>query len=187
MTRPLFAAIVVAIVLIVFLGMWIGWRARARRDATIVLSQAAPVGAVVAEFGKVLYVSTTPAGEPLTRVAVPGLRYRGPAEIAVHEDGVTVQVFGEDEVHFSATRLRGSGSAGRRVGKAVEHDGLALMRWEPLISAASVTPATEATASQSRVLELSFRFESKDEQKRFSEAIDKISVFTPTSEEGAQS
>jgi len=41
------------------------------------------VGELIAEFSRVLYVSTTPVGEPLSRVAAPGLRYRGQAEIAV--------------------------------------------------------------------------------------------------------
>ncbi len=157
MSRTLFAVIVAAVVIIAFLAMWLGWRARARRDAGVLASAIAPVGELIAEFSRVLYVSTTPVGEPLTRVAAPGLRYRGQAEIAVRRDGVTITVAGEDPTHLDSSQLRGSDSAGRRVGKAVERDGLGLLRW--------------VSTTDQRELESSFRFESKAEQQRFTEAI----------------
>ncbi len=160
MSRPLFALIVVAVITLVFLAMWLGWRARARRDSAVRPSQQAPEGALLAEFARVLYVSTTPVGEPLARVAAPGLRYRGSARVAVFEGGVTVEIAGEDPLHFAASQLRGSGSAGRRVGKAVESGGLALMRWN---------------AEGDRALESSFRFESGEEQRRFAVLLDQIS------------
>lgn len=171
MNRPLFALIAIAIVAIILLLMWLGWRARARRDAGVRGSAVAPSGPLFAEFSRVLYVSTTPVGEPLVRVAAPGLRYRGQAEIRVHEDGVTVAVVGEDPTHFDAAQLRGSAAAGRRVGKAVEHEGLGLMRWVP----ARPTAQSEQQADP-RLLESSFRFESKAEQLRFAEAIQHISI-----------
>lgn len=158
MSRTLFAVIVAAVVIIAFLAMWLGWRARARRDAGVLASAITPVGELIAEFSRALYVSTTPVGEPLARVAAPGLRYRGQAEIEVRRDGVAISIVGEDPTYLAASQLRGSGSAGRRVGKAVEHDGLALMRW--------------VSTTDSRELESSFRFESKSEQQRFAEAID---------------
>lgn len=166
MSRPIFAVIVVAIIALAFLAMWLGWRARARRDAAVRSSQRPPSGALLAEFARVLYVSTTPIGEPLSRVAAPGLRYRGQARIAVFEGGVTVEIVGEDPLHFAASQLRGSGSAGRRVGKAVESGGLALMRWN---------------AEDGRALESSFRFENGEEQRRFTGLLDQISlVSAPT-------
>lgn len=162
MNRGQFAAIVIAIVIVVFIAMWLGWRARARRDSGVLASAVAPAGDLLSSFTNVLYVSTTPVGEPLTRVAAPGLRYRGQAEIAVYTDGVTVEVAGEDPTYFSASQLRGSGVAGRRVGKAVENEGLALMRW--------------VSTSDERELESSFRFERKSDQRRFSEAIDQLTL-----------
>lgn len=167
MSRTAFGLIVAAVVIVAFLAMWLGWRARARRDAGVLASSVAPVGELIAEFSRVLYVSTTPVGEPLSRVAAPGLRYRGQAEIVVLVGGVTVAVVGEDPTYFEASQLRGSGSAGRRVGKAVEHDGLALMRW---VSNSEPVEGLE----EPRVLESSFRFESEREQQRFLSAIDAI-------------
>lgn len=170
MSRPVFAIFIIAIIAIAFIAMWLGWRTRVRRDSSVLTAATVPVGALIAEFAHVLYVSTTPVGEPLVRVAAPGLRYRGKAEIAVHQGGVTIAIVGEDPVHFEASQLRGSGSAGRRVGKAVEHDGLALMRWH----------------ADGRELESSFRFDSRAEQQRFTDTIDQISSLPSTSQEGAQ-
>lgn len=170
MSRTTFTLILVAVVVVVFAAMWLAWRERARRDAAVLGEANAPVGELVAEFARVLYVSTTPVGEPLVRVAAPGLRYRGQAEIVVREDGATVQVRGEQPVHFSADRLHGSGSASGRIGKAVERDGLALIKWQ----------------AGDRELESSFRFDNKAEQRRFTAAIDQISHSTATSQEGAK-
>jgi hypothetical protein len=164
MSRPLFTLIWVAFVVLVLAGMWWGWRARSRRDADVLGAATAPAGTVVAEFPRAYYVSTTPVGEPLSRVAAPGLRYRGYAEVTVREDGVTVEVRGERPVQLAAGQLRGSGSAGRRVGKAVEPGGLALLRW----------------SAGERELESSFRFDDRAEQRRFAEAVDRISP-PPTS------
>lgn len=158
MSRLLFTLIWVAFVALVFAGMWWGWRARSRRDADVLGAAIAPAGAVVAEFPRAYYVSTTPVGEPLTRVAAPGLRYRGYAEVTVREDGVSVEVRGERPVQLAADQLRSSGSAARRVGKAVEPGGLALLRWR----------------GGERELESSFRFDDRAQQRRFTEAVDSI-------------
>ena len=166
--RLVFVLIWVAILVIALAAMWWGWRARTRRDAGVIGATEAPVGELIAEFGtdaasgtgRVMYVSTTPEGEPLSRVAAPGLRYRGPAEIAVRDDGVTIQVAGESPVHLAATQLTGSGTASRRVGKAVESDGLAILNWR----------------DGDRELESSFRFSDRTAQQRFTDAINGITT-----------
>lgn len=159
MSRPMFALVVIAVAVISLLAMWLGWRARARRDANITTSQVSPVGQLIAEFTRVLYISTTPVGEPLTRVAVAGLRYRGHADVQVRTDGVTIEVDGEEPVHLLLEQLRGASTASRRVGKAVEHGGLALIIWQP-------------TGDASGELESSFRFNEKAEQRKFTQALE---------------
>lgn len=159
MNRTVFTLIIVAIVVVVFLAMWLAWRARARRDATVLGAVSAPTGAVLEQFDRVFYVSTTPDGEPLVRVAAPGLRYRGRAQLTIREDGVTIEVDGETPVHLDRAMLRGSSAAGRRVGKAVESGGLGLLLW----------------STEDRQLESSFRFENAAEQQRFATAIDRLS------------
>lgn len=163
MSRLLFTLIWVAAIALVLAGMWWGWRARSRRDAEVLGQVTPPVGEILEEFPRAYYVSTTPVGEPLVRVAAPGLRYRGYAVLTVREDGAVVQVRGEQPVYVAASQLRGSGAAGRRVGKAVEPGGLALMVWE----------------AAGRELESSFRFTDRAEQRRFTEAIDRITPDQP--------
>lgn len=143
-------------------GMWFAWRARARRDAAVLAETPALVGPVIAQFEHTSYVSTTVAGAPLERIAVPGLRYKGYADVTVHSDGVSVAVTGEPTVAISAEQLRGTDTAGRRIGKAVERDGLSLLLWQP----------TTGAAVQS--LESSFRFSEPRDQARFSEAVGQV-------------
>lgn len=173
MTAPQLATLMGAIaVVLAFGGMWFAWRARSRRDADVRTWPHAPTGETLAVFHRVMYVSTTDVNDPLTRIAAPGLKYRGYADVTVRDDGVTVEITSEDAAHFSAAQLRGSGSAGRRVGKAVESGGLALMRWVG-------DPSETGT---SRVLESSFRFGSPDEQQRFLTALDQISPVSAQAE-----
>lgn len=192
MSRSLFALLVIAVVVIALLAMWLGWRARLRRDSQVRTSAVAPIGQLIAEFTRVLYVSTTPIGEPLSRVAVPGLRYRGQAELSVFTDGVTIAVVGEEPSHIALAQVQGVGSAGRRVGKAVESEGLALLQWQPVAAEAANGEAT--APERAAALESSFRFESKAEQRRFAEAIEQLThsaaeesaVSTATSQEDAK-
>ncbi len=158
MTRVEFLAIMVALVAVIFAAMWFAWRGRARRDASVATGTRIPQGALIARFPHVFYISTSPVGEPLTRVAAPALRYRSYGEVEVREDGVVLQLRGEDTVYFDAEQLRGSGLAARRPGKAVERDGLALMRWN----------------SGDRELESAFRLDDAGEQQEFLTAIDRI-------------
>lgn len=169
MTRTDMALICAGIVIVVFLAMWLGWRARARRDALTLGSAPELRGDVIASFDRLQYVSTTPVGEPLTRVAAPGLRYRGRASVTVRHDGVTVQVIGEQPVHLPATRIIGATAAARRVGKAVEEGGLALLVWR------EATGSADPQKSESRELESSFRFDDREQQQLFSESITQIS------------
>ncbi|MBN9613728.1 MAG: hypothetical protein J0H64_09800 [Actinobacteria bacterium] len=164
MNRTTFMIFMIAIVAIAFIAMWIAWRARARRDSGV-LGSAALSGEVLARFDHLQYVSTTPVGDPMGRVAAPGLRYRGPAELTVRRDGVTIDVAGEPPLHLNRAQIDGTAAAGRRAGKAVEAEGLALLRWHSTAS----TPGGEPDP---RELESSFRFSAKDEQLRFAQTID---------------
>lgn len=163
MSPGVFALIVGALVVLIFVAMWRAWQARATRDAAVFSANDAPKGEMLAVFDRLHYVSTTPVDEPLVRVAAAGLRYRGPASITVFSDGITLDIAGEAPVHFSASQLRGSDAAGRRVGKAVEAGGLALLRWQSL-------------DKTGRELESSFRFELREDQQHFAELIDQISA-----------
>ena len=143
-------------------GMWFAWRARARRDAAVLAEIPELTGPVLAKFEHTSYVSTTVAGAPLDRIAVPGLRYKGYADVTVHSDGVAVDVTGEPRVAISAAQLRGTTTAATRIGKAVERDGLSLLVWQ------------SENAAVPGPLESSFRFSGPAEQRRFAEAVDQL-------------
>lgn len=163
MSRTSFIIMMSAFAILAFTGMWIAWRARARRDGAspAVNSAAELVGEIVDRFPRASYVSTTPEGAPLERLSVPGLRYKGFADVTVHRDGVAVAVTGEAPVLIPSGQLRGSGTASGRVGKAVERNGLSLLRWH--LDASGNRPA--------RDVESSFRFADPAEQQRFADAI----------------
>lgn len=175
MSASQIALIFAAVGVLALASMWLAWRARARRDADIVPGvgprEATPHDdATIASFPRVSYVSTTPADSPFERLAIPGLRYRGYAELTVSRGGATIAVTGERPVFIPAADIRGTGTASGRVGKAVERDGLSLLRWR----------------AGERVVESSFRLADPAEQAAFAEAIDSISLTPSTSQEGAK-
>lgn len=143
-------------------GMWFAWRARLRRDRAVPTGQQAPVGRVIAEIPRISYISTTPAGAPFERIALPGLAYRGYAAVTVRTDGLTVTVTGEPSVHVAAADVIRTATARARVGKAVERDGLALLIWR----------------SGDRELESGFRALTSADQHTFTTAIDQIAAHT---------
>ncbi|WP_017794135.1 PH-like domain-containing protein [Leucobacter salsicius] len=161
MSRTGFAILMVGIAVAILALMWLGWRGRARRDSGIVLAAQVLAGAALAEFTGVQYVSTTPLGRPLERVAIPGLRYKGLAALSVRTDGVEIAVTGETPVTIPAAALLGTSRASGRVGKAVESGGLAVLEWQ----------STEGQAFES-----GFRFAAPSQQAEFEAAVAQLTT-----------
>jgi len=145
-------------------GMWLAWRARARRDAELSIDAPKPSGELIADFSNAGYVATSRSDAPLERVAIPGLRYKGSARVTVRRDGIVIAVTGEEPVSIPAARVIDTSTARVRIGKAVERDGLSLLRWT------AGSPANE-TAEARDVVESSFRFSDSSEQHRFALAV----------------
>lgn len=164
MSRTAFAFLMAGIAGVVLIAMVVAWRARIRREPAVQGLGAAPTGEVIVSFPKASYVSTTPVGAPFERAAIPGLQYKGYAALTVQSDAVTIEVTGEAPVHIPSKNVVGSTTAGGRIGKVVERDGLSLLVWR------ADSPGTE-----SRELESSFRFSNPSEQQAFAEAIEKMS------------
>lgn len=166
MTRPVFLLVMIAIAALILVSMWFAWRARRKRGAAIAMRSEPLTGAIIAEFARVFYVSTTPAGSPFERLAIPNLSYRGYADITVRADGVVIRVTGEQPVNLAAGQLRGTDTAQGRIGKVVDREGLAILRWQ---------------ADDGRELESSFRFEAPEAQRAFAQAVRQISDSVSTS------
>ncbi|QIM16603.1 hypothetical protein G7067_09605 [Leucobacter insecticola] len=173
MSRTSFAILMASIAALALIGMWIAWRGRRRRGEDSYRLSSVPElqGEILAEFPRVSYVSTTPLGAPLERVAIPGLRYKGFAEVTVRQDGVTIAVTGEPAVHVPTAQLRGTDTASGRIGKVVERDGLSLLLWEP-------RPEHDIDL----IVESSFRFTNSEDQIAFSRAIETLTDEASTDE-----
>lgn len=156
MSRTGFAFMMVGIAAAILALMWFGWRGRAKHNSGIVLAARALVGSVITEFTGVQYVSTTPLGSALDRVSIPGLRFKGLADVAVRSDGVTITVTGEATVTIPASDLIGTSRSNGRVGKAVEAGGLSVLEWR---------------SADGRELESGFRFADPKQQNAFDAAI----------------
>lgn len=159
MSRSGFALLMVSIAIAILALMWLGWRARAKRDAGIEPVAGEVAGALLAEFTGVQYVSTTPLGLPLERVSFPGLQYKGIATLSVYVGGVMVAVTGAPAVSIVAPAVIGASRSNGRVGKAVEAGGLSVLEW---------------SAADGRELESGFRFAEPAQQRAFEAAIERL-------------
>lgn len=131
MTRPELMAIVVALLLFLLLLMVLGWRARKKRQSAIATPKAVPAG-LGAELGRFSgkYVATTTAGNPLDRIAVHGLGFRGAASVLVTDSGLLVQIDGAADKWIPGTDLTSRRKATWTIDRVVEQDGLELLEWQ---------------------------------------------------------
>jgi hypothetical protein len=120
-----FAGFVLIIVLAV-----IGWTTRRRRQRGIPAPEPMPadIGTIRGEFDG-FYVSTTPDGQPLNRIAVRGLGFRARATIAVADGGVVLALPGNN-VFVPRERIREVTRANYTIDRVVEPGGLVLLAWE---------------------------------------------------------
>ncbi|WP_277959236.1 hypothetical protein [Frigoribacterium faeni] len=126
---------IIAALILVGVGLLIGlmarsWRARGRRQSDIPAPDRAPddLSAPVLAVDA-LYVATSRGGDPLDRVVVHGLGFRGRAIVSVHAEGVRLEIAGEPAVLIRASSLRGVDRATWTIDRVVERDGLVLVGW----------------------------------------------------------
>ena len=123
-------AIVLALLVVLLVLMYLGWRARQRRQRDIPAPVAVPanLGAALDTFdGK--YVATTIAGKPLERIAVHGLGFRSSASVTLTETGVLVQRPGNDDLWIPLDDVLDRRTATWTIDRVVEREGLELVEW----------------------------------------------------------
>ncbi|MHA6668068.1 PH-like domain-containing protein [Homoserinimonas sp. A447] len=130
MDRPLLMAIVIAFLLILLALMVLGWRKRQRSQAAFPAPLALPENPGAETLAAdAFYVATTVAGEPLNRIAVGGLGYRARATVGVLEHGLRLSIPGQPAIYIPAESIRTVERATWAIDRAVEQDGLILIRW----------------------------------------------------------
>ncbi|HWU59594.1 MAG TPA: hypothetical protein VN045_12805 [Microbacteriaceae bacterium] len=122
--------IIVAIVIVVFGAMWWGWRRRSRRDSALQPTQEIPreLGTIHLETD-LFYVATTEHGQPLERLAIRGLSFRGRAHVTVADAGIAIGVSGEPDVFIPADVIDSVATATVTIDRVVEPDGLVRLSW----------------------------------------------------------
>lgn len=150
----------------ILLLMWKSWQRGKAQGMTAREHFGDANGEMIETFKKVLYVSTTRAGEPLVRVQHPGLRYRGYADVEVHSDGINICVTGEEPTWLAAQQIDDVQQVQMRIGKVVEKGGLAAVSWH--------------TSKDN--LESSFRFQETQDQINFMNAVRQINAGSNDSE-----
>ncbi|MEE2523367.1 hypothetical protein V1639_09860 [Pseudarthrobacter sp. J75] len=130
-TRLLSLLITLALIVVAFALIGMGWRNRLRRQADVGLLPelpSAPGAPVVAAEGQ--YVSTTTSGDWLDRIAAHGLGIRTNAELAVYPHGVVFDRSGASPLYIPAGSLTGVRQDSGMAGKFVEKDGLLILSWQ---------------------------------------------------------
>ncbi|MCU1414095.1 MAG: hypothetical protein JWN80_1435 [Microbacteriaceae bacterium] len=130
MDRTTSLTITGVLLLLALLGMFLGWRARRRRQSALPAPLPVPAEIGAALFSvETLYAATTIAGEPLNRVAVRGLGFRGRATVTVVPSGVILGIAGTPEIYIPSTDIRSVERATWTIDRVVEAGGLVCIAW----------------------------------------------------------
>lgn len=123
---------VLVAVVIVGVVAWLmvrSWKRRTKRDEAL---SAYPLPQAHGEpllATEVLYVATTPIGQPIERLAVQGLAFRGAAHLEVLREGVVLRIAGEPANFIPADRISAAGEASYAIDRGVEPGGLVAISW----------------------------------------------------------
>lgn len=127
-------------IVLIALGMVLGWRALRRRQTHLVGFDAVPSEPGEVLFAEdLLYVSTTPADKPLERIAVRGLAFRARAVLTVTTGGIVIELAGAEPGFLPTSCLVGVGRASWTIDRVVSNDGLVFVRWTQGPSDALIT------------------------------------------------
>lgn len=122
--------VIVGILVVVFAGLALGWRARRRRQAGLPAVATPPAGlGAPLTVSDGFYVATTHAESPTDRVAVRGLAFRARAGVAVHPEGVVLSIAGQSDAFIPTATITGIGLATWTIDRVVGRDGLVFVRW----------------------------------------------------------
>lgn len=162
-------ALVAILILAVIAWLMVrSWRRRAQRDS-VLSAYPVPASRSDAVFeAEILYVATTPADEPLERLAVQGLAFRGAGRVEVMPEGVALRIAGEPVSFIPADRLTGAATASYAIDRGVEPEGLIAISW--------IAATSEETEAEPPRVDSYLRARYSGDQARILRAIDDIAA-----------
>ncbi|TQL47974.1 hypothetical protein FB562_1053 [Homoserinimonas aerilata] len=145
MDRSALMLLVIGFLALLLALMYLGWHARRRRQHAVPEPRRLSSQPGESRFSaELFYVATTVAGEPLNRVAVHGLGFRARASVSVLDDGITLDIPGQQTIFIPVTELRGADRATWTIDRVVEADGLVLIAWELVDDASGTRVAVDS-------------------------------------------
>ncbi|MEF3403876.1 PH-like domain-containing protein [Agromyces sp. CCNWLW203] len=129
MDKVIGAVVAIAVVALVGWLMYRSWKRRTKRDESLGSYPVPAEHGAPTVDAEVLYVATTPLGEPLERLAVHGLAFRGSGHVEVLPEGVILRIAGESLTFIPADRLVGAQLASYAIDRGVEPEGLVALTW----------------------------------------------------------
>jgi hypothetical protein len=120
---------ILAVLVVVFLLLARGWRARGRSQAGLGSPEAPPADLGEPTFtDDLLYVASTRADSPLDRITISGLGYRARAVVTTAPSGVVLDLAGRGPVFIPKASIRGVGRATWTIDRVVDNEGLIFVR-----------------------------------------------------------
>lgn len=129
MTKETFALLCALFVALLALLVWLGLRARRKRQGDIREPDAWLADARPTLVVEALYVATTRAGDPYDRIFAHGLGFRGRTQLAIDAAGVQL-VADRREVRIAASSIREVARATWTIDRVVEPGGIIVIRHE---------------------------------------------------------
>jgi hypothetical protein len=124
------ALAIIALLVVVFLLLARGWRARRRSQEGLGVPDEPPADLGDPSFtDDLLYVATTRADAPLDRITIAGLGYRARAVVSTAPSGIVLDLAGRGPVFIPKSAIRGVGRATWTIDRVVDTDGLIFVRW----------------------------------------------------------
>ena len=130
MDKVIPAIIVIVLIAGFLLLMARSWRRRKAGQSELASTVPVPSdrGATLV-IADALYLSTTPDGEPLNRIAVRGLGFRARFGVVVTSAGIILPIPGETEIFIPRADIREIATASWTIDRGIEPDGLTVVRW----------------------------------------------------------
>lgn len=127
--KIVWAIVVAAVTLLIFVAMGIGWRGRHRRTRNLEPYQLLSIDPSTERVFSAFYVATTERDQPLERVNSSGLGFRGRAELRYSSQGLILAIAGSPDFFIPHEQISDAVRATWTIDRVVEPGGLLNIQW----------------------------------------------------------